>query len=286
MFSKSLSNTVASVTLPTFLYTFCLPLLGGDWPLYRGPDGNGVSPESIRINWAETAPVEVWKIPFSAGFSSFSVSGSRAFTLDRQTIDSVDTEVCVALDLATGAELWAAPIGAAGYKQEGGSNSGSKGGGSDGPRSTPVTDGTRVYALSAQMVLSCLAASDGSEIWIRDFVAEDGARVIDWESAASPLIEGNLIIVDRNAPSKGVVALDKTDGSIVWEGPTDGTTHATPVPATIHGVRQIIFFANTGLVSVAADDGRVLWRYTYSGSNWAKCASAVVADDIVVCSLA
>ncbi len=259
-------------------------LAGGDWPLYRGPGGNGLSTESIRTNWAERVPTPIWKVPLGAGFSSFTISSGRAFTLVRRQIEGDDLEVCIALDTETGTELWAVPVGPAGYQQE--ASSGGLGGCCDGPRSTPVTDGTRVYVLAARMTLHCLDATTGAGIWSRNLVTEDGARILQWQSAASPLIEGNLVIVDRNAPGKGVVALDKTDGSVVWEGPADGATHATPVAATIHGVRQIVFFANTGLVSVSAADGAVLWRHTYAGSDWAKCASATVAGDIVVCSLA
>ena len=47
----------------------------------------------------------------------------------------------------------------------------------------------------------------------------------------------------------------------------------------------MIFFAQSGLVSVTPDKGDVLWRYPFSYST-STAASPVVADDIVYCSAA
>jgi hypothetical protein len=60
-------------------------------------------------------------------------------------------------------------------------------------------------------------------------------------------------------------------------------THSTPTPATLHGVRQVIFFTQTGLVSVEAKSGRVLWRqeYPYKAS---RGISPVVSGDLVYVS--
>src|SRR5439155_10565790 len=65
----------------------------------------------------------------------------------------------------------------------------------------------------------------------------------------------------------------------------DPMTQATPVAATIAGVRQIVFFAQSGLVSVVPANGTVLWRYPFSYST-STAASPVVGDDLVYCSAA
>jgi hypothetical protein len=60
-------------------------------------------------------------------------------------------------------------------------------------------------------------------------------------------------------------------------------THASPVMATLHGEKQVIFFTQKGLVSVTPAEGRVLWRapHPYSVSS---AASPVVWEDLVYCS--
>ena len=60
-------------------------------------------------------------------------------------------------------------------------------------------------------------------------------------------------------------------------------THATPILTKIHGVEQIIFFCQSGLVSLLPRSGKELWRqeFPYKVST---AASPVVAGDLVYCS--
>src|SRR5438093_8913077 len=131
----------------------------------------------------------------------------------------------------------------------------------------------------------CLDVATGQEIWSHDFVAEFGSTVIPWQNAASPLIVGDLILLNCNAPNQRLIAIRKQDGSIAWKGQNDRMTQATPAFATIAGIPQAIFFAQSGLVSVEPETGTVLWRYPFSYST-STAASPVVANDTVYCSAA
>ena len=255
-------------------------VFGGDWPQYRGPNHDGISPEAIRTNWREEPPQEVWRAPLGSAWSSLTVSDGRVFTLVKRLFENKAREFCVALDAQTGAELWAASldpskfpddnvlidgirnipnvIGDAGgldnYKDFGG-----------GPRSTPSVEGDRVFVMSSFLRLVCLESSSGKELWSHDFLKTDGARNIDYDCAASPLIEGDLVLINCNVPNKCLIALRQTDGSIAWQGQNDfRMTHATPVTGTIAGVRQVIFVEQTGLVSIRPETGEFLWRFSLS----------------------
>jgi len=273
---------------PLWIVALCLwnhqaacPLNAADWPNYRGPNHDGVSAETIRTNWTQEAPRQLWKIPLNPGLSSFSVSGGRLFTQVRTPGVQPTTEYCVALNADTGAQLWtSAGLDIADYP-----NGGVGDGRDDGPRSTPVVEGDRVYVLTTYLKLYCLNAATGQEIWSKDLVAEYGGTVIPWQNAASPVIEGDLILVNCNASNQRLVALRKQDGGEAWKGQNDAMTQSTPVAATVAGVRQVIFLAQSGLVSVNPANGSVLWRYSFSYST-STGASPVVGDDIVYCSAA
>ena len=63
-------------------------------------------------------------------------------------------------------------------------------------------------------------------------------------------------------------------------------THASPVPCTIQGVRQVIFFTQSGLVSLTTEGGEPLWNYKFP-YNVSTAASPVVGGkdgNIVYCS--
>ncbi|NWF86167.1 MAG: PQQ-like beta-propeller repeat protein [Bryobacteraceae bacterium] len=249
-----------------------------DWPMYRGPGGDGIARQPIRTNWTEQPPVLLWRKPLTNGLSSVAVSAGRVFTQVRQGGALNGTEICVALDAATGNQLWASPVGLARYPDGGV-------GGDDGPRSTPAVGGDRVYVLGSYLTLHCFDAATGETIWSKDLRAELGAEVIPWQNAASPLIEGDLLLLNGNAAPNRVLAVRTSDGSIAWRLHNEAMTHATPVPATIHGVRQVVFWTQSGLLSVDPQTGTALWRFPVRYST-SSAASPVVDGDTVFCSAA
>ncbi|MEW6156133.1 MAG: PQQ-binding-like beta-propeller repeat protein [Verrucomicrobiota bacterium] len=249
-----------------------------DWPQYRGPNHDGFSREQIRLNWTEEPPRQLWRKTMDPGLSSFSISGGKAFTQVRRLNGSAQTEFCVALNADTGEELWAVPLDQASYPHGGV-------GSDDGPRSTPCIDGDRVYVFTSYLRLYCLNANSGQTIWMKDFVADLGSTVVAWQNAASPVIVGDLIFVNGNATNQRLMAVRKSDGAIVWKGQNDRMTQATPVYGVVAGVPQVIFFAQSGLVSVEPETGRVLWRYSLPFST-STAASPVIAGDTVYASAA
>ncbi len=268
------SIVVAAVALP-------LVTSGEDWPQYRGPAHDGKSNDKMG-SWP-AKPSALWKVPTPNGFSSFAIRDGRAYTLVAREVEGVQREVLVALDAETGKEVWSKAFGSVKYGHDGGNSGTPQNKGGDGPRSTPTVDGGRIYILTADLVVACVRASDGQDFWQRDLVKENKAENISWKNAASPVIDGELLFVAGGGSRQSLLGLNKYNGKVVWSGESDKITHATPVPATIHGVRQIIFFTQKGLVSVKPEDGTVLWRYPYRFSV-STAASPVVAGDIVYCS--
>ena len=51
-----------------------------------------------------------------------------------------------------------------------------------------------------------------------------------------------MVFVIGGGEGQSLLAFHKVSGQLAWKGQDDGMTHATPTAATIHGVRQIIFF--------------------------------------------
>lgn len=253
-----------------------------DWPQYRGANHDGISADSVNLPWPSAGPKVVWKVPTPNGFSSFTVGGGSVFTQVSRKIDGALRETCVALDGATGKELWAVPVDVAKY--QGGGDSGAEGNaGGDGPRSTPVVDDGLVYVLTTNLVLDCLDAKTGNKVWAKDLIKEYAGKNVGWGNAASPVIDGDLIFAAAGGPGQSFLAFNKKTGEVAWKCATEKITHATPVVATILGERQVIFFMQSGLVSVSSGSGKELWRYPFKYST-STAISPVVCGDIVYCS--
>jgi outer membrane protein assembly factor BamB len=255
-----------------------------DWPNYRGPSGNGIAGEVLAAkSWPADGPKKQWTAAAESGFSSFSVGGGKAITLVRREIDGNPMEVCVAFDAASGKELWAKELWLS-NQYDGGGNAGTetnKGG--DGPRSTPVIDGERVYVIDANLKVFALSLADGSQVWKRDLVKEHKGNVIKWQNAASPLLHGDRLFLAGGGAGEALLALSKETGKTLWKVEDDAMTHATPILAELHGVTQVIFFTQKGLVAVVPESGAVLWRHAFP-FKVSTAASPVVWEDVVYCS--
>jgi outer membrane protein assembly factor BamB len=255
----------------------------GDWTQYRGPNFDGSSSEKLEISaWPSGGIKAVWRTPTRLGFASFAVAKGRAFTIVMEEVDGVNREVCLSLDGDTGKKLWSQVLNIAKY--DGGGNSGTKENkGGDGPRTTPSSDGDRVYILDGRLTLHCLDAQNGSNLWTVNLVKKHKAKSIRWQNAAAPIIDGDLVFVCGGGEKQSLLAINKLSGETAWSGESDQMTHASPIVADIHGERQVVFFTQKGLVSCNTKSGKVLWRAAHP-FKVSTAASPIVEGDIVYCS--
>lgn len=275
-----MTRTHLTTALGLALATTAFSAESTDWGTFRGPSGNGVVPALANAKWSLK---QVWKSPTNLGFSSFAESGGKVYTLVTGESDGNSGEMLVCLDEKTGKQLWSKPLSIV-PKYTGGGDSGTpdnKGG--DGSRSTPVVNGGKVYAIDSMLGVFCFDAATGKQIWNHDVMKDNAGVQIKWENAASPVIDGDVLLLAGGGAGQALIGLNKNTGKVVWKAEDDKMTHATPVLADILGVHQAIFFTQTGLVAVDPQKGSVIWRapFPYKVST---AASPVVFEDIVYCS--
>lgn len=252
-----------------------------DWPQRSGPTGNGHAPDGVSAE-ALAQPEIAWLVETPGGFSSFAIAGGLALTLVSEPGEGGPREVCLALDAEGGEVAWRTPLGSSKY--DGGGGSGAEGNrGGDGPRSTPVIAGERVFIYDAHMVLTCLDLASGELRWRQDLQADFGGKAIHWQNATCPLVEGDLVLVAGGGPEQCMLAFDCASGEPSWGSGTGTLTHATPVGADLHGVRQVIFYLREGLFSLDPATGEQLWSFEFPFRT-SSASSPVVWQDMVYVS--
>ncbi|MEZ6127189.1 MAG: PQQ-binding-like beta-propeller repeat protein [Planctomycetaceae bacterium] len=255
-----------------------------DWTQYRGGHGDGVSAEKIvNANWNANPPKVLWRVPTPLGFSSMSVADGRVYTLVARDVDGGKLEFCIALDADTGKELWAERLRKSDYGHDGGNAGTADNRGGDGPRSTPTVDGRLVFVYDSHMVLTCLNAQSGDVVWKHDIIGEFEGRQIKWFNATSPVVVNDTVYVGGGGSGQTFLAFNKHNGQLIWKSGDETITHATPRLADIGGQPQLIFFAQSGLVSLQPGDGKELWRTEFPFSV-STAASPVVDGNRVFCS--
>lgn len=247
-----------------------------DWPQFRGPNHDATTTETVAKQWPASGPKVVWREPVGRGMGSFAVAGKDAYLFVAN--DTTRQEALVKLNADTGKPVWTAEVGKTSDDREDM--------GAPVPRSTPAIDGDKVYVFGSLLKLVCVNAADGKPVWSHDLMSEFAGRNIRWDNATSPVVDGDKVFVAGGGAGQSLLAFNKTSGSLAWKGEDETLTHATPTVATIHGVRQVIYFVKSGLVSVKADDGKVLWRQPFR-FNVSTASTPIVGGkngDIVYCS--
>ncbi|MGE0759636.1 MAG: PQQ-binding-like beta-propeller repeat protein [Pirellulaceae bacterium] len=268
-----------------------LVVSSADWPGFRGPDGTGrYTGEPIRVDWEASPPQAVWKHAIGPGWSSMAVVGDLLFTQEQRGED--EAIVCYAtrsgeqlwafqeksrffevvagtgpratptyhggriyavsalgmvhcLDARSGAKIWSSPMVTApnvstpewGYA------------------SSPVIVGSTVVVLPGKPEGQAVVAFDngtGQRLW----AAGDGDHsYTSIQRATFGGIEQLLALT-----SAGLIALNPSDGAILWTDPWPANGVARCVQPYVDG--------DTVLISTYFGIGSRKLRVKHSAGSW------------------
>lgn len=245
----------------------------GDWPAFRGLNRDDVViGESLRTDWDSRPPKQLWKHPIGSGWGAFAVIGRRAWTLEQRG----ENELCVCYDIETGRELWTHADAARFSSPQGGV----------GPCSTPTVHDGKVFTQGATGILNCLDAVTGKRIWTRNTLEDAGSPNLSWGQCGSPLIVDDLVIVNpgsndvtAEAKNSAVIAYRRDNGEIAWFSGNRGGSYASPHLATHNGMRQVLIYDGLGLLALAPESGKELWKFNWTNGPQVNAAQPILVGD-------
>ncbi len=280
-------SLLPSVLIPCLLGT---SLAGaGNWPQFRGPDGAG-QPEgeaTVPLEWSETENLK-WKLALPGpGSSSPVVWGDRVYVTcysgygvgSGGSIGELRRHL-VAVDRETGEMVWQVAVASSdpgkqdpffGFISEHGYAS-----------HTPVTDGERIYCFFGKAGVFAYDMT-GNEVW-RQSVDQlhSGKR---WGSASSPILHGDILIVQAGDEARAVYAFDTANGEPRWkaEGSVLEQTYGTPVLHRAGEDRTDLIVAGTGEVwGLNPATGRLRWLCETGITGNVSSSPLVVNDRVIV----
>jgi outer membrane protein assembly factor BamB len=243
---------------PRWRFGLVLVLLGclaADWPQLLGPTRNGICTEKDLLDtFPKKGPAVVWQLDVGEGFSSPAIAGDRLILFHRIS----DEDVVECLVASSGKRLWKHSY-RTDYEDDYGKG--------NGPRSTPVIARDKVYTLGAGGQLLCLDLKSGKPAWEKELLALYGVKKNFFGVGTTPLIEGDLLLVNVGGTGAGIVAFHKDTGKEVWKATDDGASYSSPIAATIERDRLAFFFTREGLVALRLADGEVRFRKRWRSRN-------------------
>lgn len=260
-------------------------LAGSDWPTFLGPTGDNKSSERGIISpWPADGPTIVWQTRVGTGYGMPSIARGRLYQFarigDRARLDCLESE--------SGQPLWHFEYPTSYEDLYGYDN---------GPRTSPVIDGDRVYVMGVEGMLHCLDARDGRLSWRVDTTREFGVIQNFFGVGSTPVVEGDLLIAniggspaaDQNVPpgqldmvhgnGTGVVAFDKLTGKVRYHFSDELASYASPTLATIDGRRWCFVFARGGLLGFDPASGKLDFHFPWRSD---KLESVNASTPVVV----
>ena len=256
-----------------------LVLRAHDWPEFRGPTGQGVSPaKNVPIRWSGTENV-AWKTALPvAGWSSpvlvkqrLYLSGSRPATGGSKGLELA----VLCLDARSGSILWSTNV----LNPEDGSSLHKK---NSYASPTPIVADGRIYAHFGHMGTACLDLQ-GRVIWRQTSLTYPPMH----GNGGSPVLAGDLLVFSCDGFSEPfVVALDRKTGQVRWKTrrPNDAVprkfSFSTPLLITHAGRKELISPGAGGIYAYDPATGRLLWQVG-TGNGFSVVPRPVFAHGLI-----
>lgn len=227
-----------------------------DWPEFRGPGRTGEwKAEGLVANFdglSDPLP-RVWSAPVGAGYSGPTVAGDGVYLMDRGPADAggeIERIVCV--DRATGAARWTHAYPCV-YRDVDYAF---------GPRTSVTIREGKAYALGMMGHLHCLDAGTGQVLWAKDLAESYRIRMPIWGLSSSPLVEGDLLVVQVSAPEDGAcfVGLDRHTGAERWRAFADRGSYVSPQIIRQAGRPVLIAWTGQRVAGMDPATGAVHWE--------------------------
>ncbi|MEO6036170.1 MAG: PQQ-binding-like beta-propeller repeat protein, partial [Verrucomicrobiota bacterium] len=249
-----------------------------DWPQWRGPNRDNAWNEKGVLKTFPADGLKIrWRAPVGPGWSSPVVANDRVFLTDMRLDKPRAWERIQCFKEKTGKRVWSReselvyPEWA--FNQENGG----------GPAATPIVEKGRIYSLGRNGQVDCLDAKNGKVIW--EIQLGRKYEIRELQCRASPLIEGNLLIVVPGAvPGACVIALDKNTGKEIWKALPESLSSSSPLIIQAGGKRQLIVWTAASVTSLNPETGESYWRQAMATSGNDSIPTPVVQGNHLLVS--
>jgi len=235
-------------------------LLAENWPQWRGPGLNGISPETnLPVRWSPEDNI-AWKLAMPDRSGATPIIWGDVVFLNVAEANRNDLYLWM-VDKKSGAVIWRKLLGGGNFKINKQNMS----------SPSPATDGKSVFVMTGTGIFKAFDFK-GNPLWERDIQKDYGKFGLNWGYASSPLLYEDGLFVQvlhgmKTTDPSYVLRIHKTTGKTVWriERPTRAIRESPDsyaTPALLKYGNQVEIVVNGGDCVTGHDPatGKELWR--------------------------
>jgi outer membrane protein assembly factor BamB len=121
----------------------------------------------------------------------------------------------------------------------------------------------------------------GGLIWYVNVMADFQAQNIEWGFTSSPVIEGDILLV--NACAHGI-ALNKNTGKKIWISYPGKCGYATPVVFQMGAKKFVAIFSEKSIIGVELETGKKKWSYYWETDYDINAADPIFVENKIFIS--
>ena len=235
------------------------------WNQWGGPHRNfQTEAPGLKDQWPAAGPKVIWKRTLGEGYSSPAVENGTLYTLYGRPRE----EVVTACDAATGKTLWEhnTPMTfQSDYAEVMG----------NGPYSTPLIAGDRVFTTGVAGRLQAFDKKSGKLLWTQQLWAEHNGTRVMYGYASSPIAWRDTLIVPVGGRGKSVMAFKQADGSVAWAKNDYPNAYSSPLLINVDGLDQLVVLMDGTMFAVNPNNGDLQWETPFRASYGIAVATPV-----------
>jgi outer membrane protein assembly factor BamB len=235
------------------------------WTQWGGPNRNfQTDARGLKDTWPATGPRVVWKRPLGEGYSSPAVENGVLYVMYGKPRE----EVVIAADAETGKTLWehTTPMT---FQSDAAREMG------NGPYSTPLVVGNRVFTTGVAGRLQSLDKKTGKVAWTQQLWDDHRGSQMMYGYASSPIAFRETVIVPVGGRGKAVMAFQQADGKVAWAKGDLGNVYSSPLLINVSGLEQLAVLLDGAVIAVNPHNGDLQWQVPFKADYSIAVATPV-----------
>jgi outer membrane protein assembly factor BamB len=177
-------------------------------------------------------------------------------------------EVVISCDATTGQTLWehTTPMT---FESDAAPDMG------NGPYSTPLIVGDRVFTTGVAGRLQAIDKKSGKLLWTQQLWTNHNGTQVMYGYASSPIAWRDTVIVPVGGRGKAVMAFKQADGSVAWAKHDYPNAYSSPLLIKVDGLDQLVVMMDGAVFAVNPNNGELQWETPFRASYGIAVATPV-----------